>query len=108
MKNIPIRKRLTPAQRDRILAAYRQSSLTQPEFARQYNIGISTLRTWLRQSASKPPSSAAAFLPVPNLLSQPGLAPAYRLQWPGGLVLELRSGFVPQEVAHLLQLLHTP
>ena len=108
MKNIPIRKRLTPGQRDRILAAYRQSSLTQPEFARQYHIGTSTLRTWLRQSAFKPPSSAAAFLPIPNLLPQPGVVPAYRLQWPGGLVLELRSGFVPQELAHLLQLLPTP
>ncbi len=61
MKNIPIRKRLTPGQRDRILAAYRQSSLTQPGFARQYNIGTSTLRTWLRQSASKTPSQAAPF-----------------------------------------------
>ena len=67
MKIIPIRKRLTPAQRERILAAYRQSSLTQPGFARQYHIGTSTLRTWLRQSASKPPSRATAFLPVPKL-----------------------------------------
>ena len=107
MKIIPILKRWTPTQSERILAAYWQSSLSQPEFARQYNIGTSTPRIWLRQSASKPPSSAAAFLPIPNLLPQPGVAPAYRLQWPGGLVLELRSGFVPQEVAHLLQLLPT-
>ena len=32
---------------------------------------------------------------VPNLLSAAPAAPAYRLQWPGGLSLEVRAGFLP-------------
>ena len=103
MQTIPIRKRLTPAQRETILAAYRQSSLTQPEFALKHNIGVSTLRFWLRRSGSQTQSRDTTFLPVPNLLPQPGVSPDYRLQWPGGLILELRAGFNPQELATLLQ-----
>jgi len=32
-------------------------------------------------------------------------APVYRLHWPGGLSLEVRSGFAPAELAALLRLL---
>jgi len=34
-------------------------------------------------------------------------AAAYRIQWPGGLSLEVRSGFADQELAVLLQALQT-
>ena len=101
-----IRKRLTLTQREELLSAFRRSDLTQREFARQQGIGVSTLQNWLRQTANLPEPMAApvrAFLPVPNLLSVPPLPPAYRLQWPGGLTLEVRTGFVPAELTELLQ-----
>jgi hypothetical protein len=42
---------------------------------------------------------------VPNLLAARPAPAAYRLQWPDGLTLEVRSGFAAQELAVLLQLL---
>jgi hypothetical protein len=103
-----IRKRLTLAQREELLSAYRRSDLTQREFARQQSIGLSTLQNWLRQTARQRQATAPAvqtFLPVPNLLSATPCPPAYRLQWPGGLTLEVRAGFVAPELAALLELL---
>jgi hypothetical protein len=103
-----IRKRLSRAQREELLSAYRRSDLTQREFARQQGIGLSTLQNWLRQTATAPTPvapSAPSFLPVPNLLLATPVPPAYRLQWPGGLILEVRAGFVASELAALLELL---
>ena len=100
-----IRKRLTPAQREELLNRYRGSHLTQREFAQQQGIGLSTLQRWLHLAAVRP-ARVSSFVPVPNLLAAAPLPPAYRLQWPGGgLTLELRPGFVPQELAGLLALL---
>ena len=101
-----IRKRLTLTQREELLSAFQRSDLTQRAFARQQGIGLSTLQNWLRQTANLPKPiapSVRAFLPVPNLLSAAPSPPAYRLHWPGGLSLEVRAGFVPEELAALLQ-----
>jgi hypothetical protein len=80
--------------------------LTQKEFAREAGIGVSTLAAWLRKAAVKR-GNRPSFVAVPNLLPAPSPAPAYRLQWPGGLSLEVRSGFSTGELAALLQLLPT-
>jgi hypothetical protein len=45
---------------------------------------------------------------APNLLPPVSGAAAYRLGLPGGLSLEIRSGFCPRELAALLQLLPKP
>lgn len=92
----------TPAQKDRLLAQYRRSGLTQRQFAANAGIGYSTLTLWLRTAApvSKPPKSA--FVAVPNLLSPPTTA-AYRLKFSGGLSVEVASGFRTEELASLLQ-----
>ena len=80
----PVRQRLTPAQRDKILAAYRRSRLSQREF----------------------PSRRESVCPqVPNLLSPVPAAAVYRLHLAGGVILEMGSGFQAQELAALLQLL---
>ena len=103
-----IRKRLTLAQREELLSAYQRSDLTQREFARQRGLGLSTLQNWLRQTSNSPKPITPAvpsFLPVPNLLAATPALPAYRLQWPGGLILEVRAGFVAPELAALLELL---
>ncbi len=103
-------KRLTLTQREELLASCRGGDLTQREFARKQGIGLATLQNWLRQTVNfpKPITPAVpAFLPVPNLLSATPVPPAYRLQWPGGLILEVRAGFVASELAALLALLPT-
>jgi transposase-like protein len=98
-----VQRHHTAAQRQEILTAYQRSQLTQKEFAAQAGIGCSTLTSWLRKAAPAQPSGAA-FVPVPNLFSAAAVAPAYRLQFPRGLVLEVASGFPAAELGALLQL----
>jgi transcriptional regulator with XRE-family HTH domain len=74
--------------------------MTQKDFAAQAGFSASTLQAWLRKTSDGP-----AFVALPNLLSAAPAAAAYRLHWPGGLSLEVRSGFSSRELAALLQLL---
>jgi hypothetical protein len=101
----PVRKHRTPGQREAILRDYRQSQLTQQEFSSKAGLSVSTLQAWLRKIPSRAAPIGPAFLAVPNLWSAAPAPPAYRLQWPGGLSLEVRAGFVSGELAGLLQLL---
>jgi transposase-like protein len=101
----PVRKHRSAAQRQSILQDYRQSQMTQKEFAVQAGVSVSTLQAWLRKGPRRPDVGGSVFMAVPNLLSASPTAPAYRLQWPGGLNLEVRSGFSSQELGALLQLL---
>jgi transposase-like protein len=100
-----VRKHRTSAQRQSILQDYRRNQMTQKEFAAQAGISVSTLQAWLRKAPASPPAGGPVFVAVPNLLSAAPTAPAYRLQWPGGLSLEVRSGFSSPELGALLQLL---
>ena len=100
-----VRKHSTPEQRSKILQLFRDSQLTHKEFAAQAGIGVSTLHAWLRKAALKKDGGGSAFVALPNLLSAVPAAPAYRLEWPGGLSLEVRSGFASEELAALLELL---
>ena len=100
-----VRKHLTAGQRQSVLDAYRRSRLSQREFAAAAGIGVSTLQLWLRKAAAQPGPQPGAFVQVPNLLA-PAPGPAvYRLHLPGGIDLEIDSGFRPEELASLLQLL---
>lgn len=101
----PVRKHRTPGQREAIVRDYRESQLTQNEFATKAGISVSTLQAWLRKVPSHTAPIGPAFLAVPNLWSAPPAPPAYRVQWPGGLSVEVRAGFVSGELAGLLQLL---
>jgi len=105
-KSSTVRKRLTPAQREGILSAYRRSGLPQRDFALQAGISVSALQLWLRKAAAAGESSPA-FIPVPNLLAPAGPAAMYRLHLGGGMSLEMGSGFRSEEVAALLALLPT-
>jgi transcriptional regulator with XRE-family HTH domain len=102
-----VRHRPTQAQRETILTAYRRSQLTQREFASQARISVSTLQLWLRKAAARPSSQTAAFVQVPNLLAQAPGPGMYRLHLPGAIDLEVGSGFRPEELASLLQLLRS-
>lgn len=98
-----VRRRHTPAQKDRILAAYQKSGLTQRMFAARRGIGYSTLTLWLRKATTAKKTDRSAFVPVPNLFSVASAAPAYRLQFAGGVIVEVARGFQSEELSALLQ-----
>lgn len=99
-----VRRRYTSAQREKILAVYQRSGLTQKEFARQAGIGHSTLTLWLReQTTAAPKPDPAGFVPVPNLFTAGSAAPAYRLQFPRGVIVEVATGFPSGELTTLLE-----
>jgi transposase-like protein len=43
-----VRHRLTPQQRQRLLARFHKGQLTQRDFASRHGVGLSTLSKWLR------------------------------------------------------------
>jgi transcriptional regulator with XRE-family HTH domain len=93
-----IRKHVTAARREEIVAGYRRTQLTQREFARQSGIGLSTLQRWAQKAANPP-----AFVPVANLLAQ-NTAPVFcRLVLPGGLIVEVPGGFDSAQLRELLE-----
>jgi transposase-like protein len=99
------RKRLTQAQRARILQDYHRSELPQREFAAQAGIGLSTLQFWLRNAANRASAPRPRFIEVPNPLSLAPAASTYRVHLAGGMQLEVGSGFRPEELTTLLQVL---
>ena len=99
-----VRKRHTPAQREKILGDYRRSRLPQREFCAQAGIGLSTLQLWLRQGAGSP-SSSSEFVEIPNLVAAPRGDALYRLHLRNGMIVEIGSGFQSEEVSALLQVL---
>ena len=101
----PVRKHASPADRQRILQAYRHTPLSQREFATQVGISVATLNQWRKQSAAPPPPERPQFVALPNLLPNPTPGPIYCLVFPSGLALEVRHGFTAQELAMWLQLL---
>jgi hypothetical protein len=99
-----VRKRHTPAQREKILGDYRRSRLSQREFCAQAGIGLSTLQLWLRKEA-RSPSRTSEFVEIPNLVAAPRAHAVYRLHLRNGMIVEIGSGFQSEEVSTLLQLL---
>ena len=102
-----VRKHFSQAQREATVSSYRRSQLTPREFASQAGISVSALRLWLRKSTPTAPNPTTAFVQVPNLLAPTSGPPVYRLHLGGGIDLEISSGFRPEELASLLQLLHS-
>lgn len=98
-------KRLTQAQREQILRDYHRSELSQREFAAQTGIGLSTLQIWLRSAASRTSAATTKFIEVPNLVSSVPAVSIYRVHLPGGMQVEVNSGFEPGDLTTLLQVL---
>ena len=99
------RKHSSLIQREKILDSWRTTALTDKEYATQAGVAVSTLHAWRRKAAGQPANTRPTFVAVPNLLAAVPPGPDYRLHWPGGLSLEVRTGFAPAELAALLQLL---
>lgn len=110
-KSLKRRSHVAPAEKARLVEAFRTTHLPAKEFAAQHGIGESTLYRWLQQDrqvgGAADPRPAPALIQVPNLFAErPGASP-YRLRLPGGQVLEVARGFELGEVRALAQLLHS-
>jgi hypothetical protein len=104
----PTHKRTSATQRSNFLELYRRSRLTQRQFAAQARIGLSTLQLWLRNAKAAGGQKPSEFLPIANLLPPGPSVAAYRFDSPrSGLGLEVRTGFQPQELKQLLEILRS-
>ena len=94
-----VRRRKTPAQRQRLLARFHQSQLTQRDFATRHGIGLSTLGKWLRVESEATPSPVT-FQEV--VLPNAPLRYAVEVVSPQGWIVRLENS---SDVASLPQLL---
>ena len=90
----------TSKQRQRLLAKFYQSQLTQSEFARQHNVGLSTLNRWLRlERKAVPPKVKFQEMRLPNP------APRWPVEVvsPQGWIVRLQNGLDVQSLPTLLR-----
>jgi len=101
-KNGQVRRRKTFEQRQRLLARFHQSQLTQRDFAARHGIGLSTLGKWL------PVESTATLPPVNfNEVVLPHTPRRYAVEVvsPQGWIVQLQVGSEVQMLPQLLQAL---
>jgi len=99
--------RKSSRERSRILAARAQSGLCDREFAAEQGIAVSTLYRWQRQLSAGRRTDRGGLIEIPNVLGRLPADPTYRLHFPRGLVLEVASGFVLEELRSLTQLIQS-
>jgi hypothetical protein len=99
-KTGPRRRRWTSKQRQRLLARFHQSQLTQREFATQHGIGMSTLSKWLRLQRDAVPSKVN-FQEV--RLPKPVSHWPVELVSPQGWIVRLQNGSDVKSLPELLQ-----
>lgn len=95
------RRRYTAEQRVSLVALYRQSHLTQSEFARQHGLKLCTFQQWLYAKAVpiSPPSFKEVFLPAAPL-TEPA---AVEIILGTDLHLKLRSAVNSKFLAQLIK-----
>ena len=94
-------QRVSAEERSRFISFFRQSGLTQAEFARQQGINVQSLRQWLyRAGGQKRVKPTFQELPVGALLS-PGWAAEVVLL--SGMTLRLGPWAKPELISFLLQ-----
>src|SRR5271156_5752886 len=89
------RRRWTPKQRQRFLARFHQSQLTQRDFAGRHGVGLSTLSKWLRVE-SETPSPPVKFQEV--TLPKMPLRYAVEVVSPQGWTVRLQNGSDVQQL----------
>ena len=96
------RRRWTEKQRQRLLARFHESQLTQRDFAGNHGIGLSTLSKWLRVE-SEAPSPPMKFQEV----TLPKISQRYAVEVvsPQGWTVRLQNGSDVQELPALLRAL---
>jgi transposase-like protein len=101
-KNGSGRRRWTDKQRQRLLAPFRESQLTQRDFAGRHGVGLSTLSKWPRVE-SETPSPPVKFQEgtVPNM----PMRNAVEIVSPEGWTVRLQNGSEVETLAQVLQAL---
>jgi transposase-like protein len=99
-KTALVRRRKTPAQRQRLLARFHQSQLTQRDFATRHGIGLSTLGKWLRVGGKATPSPVE-FQEV--VLPNAPLRYAVEVVSPQGWIVRLQDSSEVHTLPQLLQ-----
>jgi len=96
------RRRWTSKQRQRFLARFHQSQLTQHDFATQHGVGLSTLSKWLRLERAAVPAKVK-FQEV--RLPSPASHWPVEVVSPQGWIVRLQNGSDVQLLPKLLQAL---
>jgi len=105
-KRARVRRRFDPAERERLLAAYHESELTQHEFALRHGLSVSCLSVWLRRSQLARASAPVPFIQLAGGLPMGSTARApYTIQFPSGLSLEVARGFNREELVQLCEVM---
>jgi transposase-like protein len=101
-KSGSVRRRRTPEQRQRVLARFRKSQMTQRDFAVRHGIGMSTLSKWLRVESEAAPSPVKfQEVKLPNM----PLRYAIEVVSPQGWTVRLQNGADVESLPQLLQAL---
>jgi hypothetical protein len=101
-KNGLVRRRLTSAQRQRLLTRYHHSQLTLKQFAAQHGVGLSTLSKWLHLERDAVPA---------KVKFQEVRLPNSAARWPvevvspQGWIVRLQNGSDVQSLPELLRAL---
>jgi hypothetical protein len=96
------RRRWTSKQRQRFLARFQESTLTQRDFATQYGVGLSTLNKWLRlERDAVPPKVKFQEIRLPN----PPTRWPVEIISPQGWIVRLQNGSDVQQLPSLLRAL---
>jgi len=96
------RRRWTTKQRQRFLARFHQSQLTQRDFATRHSVGLSTLSKWLRvESETTTPPVKFQEVKLPNM----PLRYAVEVVSPHGWTVRLQDSSEIETLAHMLQAL---
>jgi hypothetical protein len=96
------RRHFTSKRRQRLLAKFHQSRLTQNEFAAQHNIGLSSLSRWLRlERDAVPPKVKFQEVRLPN----PASRWSVEVVSPQGWIVRLQNGSDVQILPELLRAL---
>jgi transposase-like protein len=104
MRNdVVVRKRQTADQREKVIAGYLASGVTQRDFAAQVGISAGTLARWLRQSRSQSSSEPVSFVELPGLGGVAASPAAYKVHLADGTVLEVPQKFSSPELRELLR-----
>ncbi len=96
------RRRWTSKQRQRFLAHFHKSKLTQRDFANRHGVGLSTFVKWLRLERDAAPTKVK-FQEV--RLPNPAPSGPIEVVSPQGWIVRLQSGSDVQQLPSLLQAL---
>ena len=104
------RRRHSEEDREKILAEFARSELSQAEYAQSRGISVSTFQNWQRKSRRrKSDVRADDLIPVRLVSNHPHEKPAgdglIEIELPTGSIIRLARGFDPDEIRTLVKIL---